>query len=41
MFGVTGNKTGEEGNELLHELTEIEKTLFSQLDLHFRYVFYH
>ncbi|XP_060562046.1 serine--tRNA ligase, mitochondrial-like [Ruditapes philippinarum] len=36
MFGVTGNKTGEEGNELLHELTEIEKTLFSQLDLHFR-----
>lgn len=36
MFGVSTNNTGEEGNELLMELIEIEKTLFSQLGLHFR-----
>lgn len=36
MFGVSGNDTGEEGNELLQELLEIERTLFSQLGLHFR-----
>jgi len=36
MFAVTGSET--EGEQLLQELLEIEKTLFSQLGLHFRYV---
>ncbi|XP_045163076.2 serine--tRNA ligase, mitochondrial-like isoform X2 [Mercenaria mercenaria] len=36
MFGVTSNSSGEEGNDLLMELIDIEKTLFSQLGLHFR-----
>lgn len=36
MFAVTKNETGTEGDELLKELVDIQKTLFSQLGLHFR-----
>lgn len=36
MFGVTGNEVGTEGDDLLMELIDIEKYLFSQLGLRYR-----
>lgn len=38
MFGVTGNETGEESEELLKEILEIQRFLFDSLGLHFRFV---
>ncbi|KAH3854476.1 serine--tRNA ligase, mitochondrial-like [Dreissena polymorpha] len=36
MFAVASSETMEEGNELLMQLLDIEKTLFGQLGLHYR-----
>ncbi|ELT87686.1 hypothetical protein CAPTEDRAFT_223331 [Capitella teleta] len=36
MFGVTANESGEESSQLLSQLIEIQKNLFSSLDLHVR-----
>ena len=37
MFGVTDSDTETSGNDLLMELVDIEKSLFTELGLHFRY----
>ena len=37
MFGVTDSDTETSGNDLLMELVDIQKSLFTELGLHFRY----
>jgi len=36
MFGVTHSDVGNEGENLLEELINIEQELFTQLGLHFQ-----
>ena len=38
MFGVVDSDTDTSGNEFLLELVDIQKSLFSELGLHFRLV---
>ena len=37
MFGVTENDRETSSNDFLLELVDIQKSLFSELGLHFRY----
>ena len=39
MFGVTDSDTEMAGNDLLMELVAIQKSLFTELGLHFRCFF--
>ena len=40
MFGVTADESGKESEQLLQELLEIQKHLFSGLGLFYRYSSY-
>lgn len=36
LFVVTANESGEESNEMLEEIVELQKEIFTELGLHFR-----
>ena len=38
LFGVTANESGEESEELLQEIVEIQKEINNELGFHYKYV---
>ena len=37
LFGLTTSESGEESNHLLEEIVDLQKEIFSELGLHYRY----
>ncbi len=38
MFGITANESGEESEDLLKEIVEIQKEINSELGFHYKYI---
>ena len=36
LFGLTANESGKESGQLLEEIVEIQKEIFTELGLHYR-----
>lgn len=37
LFGVTANETSQESHELLEEILDLQKEIYSELGFHYKY----